>query len=258
MKQKQSALTAKRHEKKYILSQKQYLQLKDKLKNYVVNDQYGNKTICNLYYDTPDFLLIRRSIEKPTYKEKFRIRSYNVPSKDGKVFLEIKKKYNGVVYKRRFATSLNNAMEFTSKNRMIKTEYKNQVVNEINWFLYNYRNIKPRMIISYDREALFAKNDENLRITFDSNLLYRTDELRLESGVFGTPILDYDMRIMELKTSTAIPLWLCNIMDELKIYPNSFSKYGTAYKDYIKNEKNGTAYKDYIKNKKYEEVIVNV
>lgn len=91
----------KRSEIKYIITKSQYLLICGLLKDRMHPDEYGKSVICNLYLDTPDFLLIRRSIEKPVYKEKLRVRSYGVATNNTPVYLELKKKFKGVVYKRR-------------------------------------------------------------------------------------------------------------------------------------------------------------
>ena len=90
-----------RYEKKYFLTPAGQKALLQTIAPYIKMDFYGKYTICNLYYDTPDWRLIRASLAKPVYKEKLRVRSYGVPAPDGKVFAELKKKYKGVVYKRR-------------------------------------------------------------------------------------------------------------------------------------------------------------
>lgn len=82
-----------RYEKKYFLTPAGQKALLQTIAPYIKMDFYGKYTICNLYYDTPDWRLIRASLEKPVYKEKLRVRSYGVPAPDGKVFAELKKKY---------------------------------------------------------------------------------------------------------------------------------------------------------------------
>ncbi len=230
--------TAQRYEKKYILTNEQYLQLKERLKDITVGDEYGNTTICNIYYDTPDFKLVRKSLSKPIYKEKCRIRSYGVAKDESTIFAEIKKKYKGVVYKRRvgFTYGELNGNHYESVKNTVSKKDK-QILKEMSWLFELYDGLAPKMFISYDREALFTTDDSGIRITFDSNILYRTENLRLNHEVSGTPILENGTKILELKTGNAIPLWMANILNELKIYPSSYSKYGTAYKKFseVKN-----------------------
>lgn len=218
----------KRVEKKYIVTDEQQEELVKRMKGKMEADQYGLTTICNIYYDTPDHQLIRTSMEKPVYKEKLRIRSYGVPDKDSKVFVELKKKYKGVVYKRRVDMSLLDSYEFV--NFGIPPGKNPQIEKEIMYFLKFYRKISPAMYLSYDRIAYAGVGNPDLRITFDGNITYREEETRLEKGVWGEKLLDPHTRIMEIKIPGAMPVWLSELLDDLKIYPGSFSKYGEAYK----------------------------
>lgn len=216
-----------RVEKKYILTEEQYTALRKMLEGYMTVDQYGETTICNIYYDTPDHLLVRRSLEKPIYKEKLRVRSYGTPKAGGTVFVEVKKKFKGVVYKRRASMGLEQAYEFT---KGVPADTKDrQIENELLYFVKFYKGIVPAMYLSYDRIAMFGNEDHELRLTFDANITFREDDLLLESGSYGRKLLDKGVRIMEIKILNAMPLWLSHMLDELKIYPASFSKYGSAY-----------------------------
>ena len=218
----------KRVEKKYIVTDEQQEELVRFMAGKAAADNYGLTTICNIYYDTPDHQLIRTSMEKPVYKEKLRIRSYGVPNKDSKVFVELKKKYKGVVYKRRVDMSLIDSYEFV--NFGVMPGKNPQIEKEIDYFLHFYKDIAPAMYLSYDRIAYAGIGNPDLRITFDSNITYREEEVRLEKGVWGDKLLDPHTRIMEIKIPGAMPLWLSHLLDDLKIYPASFSKYGEAYK----------------------------
>lgn len=217
----------KRVEKKYILSAEQYEALMPIINEYMRGDEYGESTICNIYYDTSDSVLIRRSLDKPVYKEKLRLRTYGVPKDDTTAFVEIKKKYNGIVYKRRISMKYKDAIKFTC-NRVMPAK-DSQIAREIMWVLNYYKGIAPSTVLSYDRTAYFAKDDPNLRITFDKNLYWRDWDLDLRLGVYGNSILPDGMRLMEVKIPDAMPLWLAHKFDELKIFPTSFSKYGKAY-----------------------------
>lgn len=219
--------TFKRVEKKYLLNKKQYEKLQERLEPYMQLDEYGLHTICNIYYDTDQFDLIRTSIEKPPYKEKLRLRSYGVPKEGGKVFLEIKKKFKGVVYKRRISLTLEEAEAYLDKGGTLPRD--GQIEREIDYFVKFY-NPKPKMYIAYDREAYFGKEDNSLRITFDQNIRSREEDLQLEMGDAGKLLLDREYRLMEIKVSGAFPMWLARMLSELEIYPTSFSKYGNIYK----------------------------
>lgn len=217
----------RRIEKKYLMRKDQYEQLRVALEPYLEPDDYPSSSICNIYYDTPDFMLIRRSLEKPVYKEKFRVRSYEVPGPDDPVFMEIKKKYKGVVYKRRVRAPADDTVDFLAGGPEPKVKDR-QIMNEIDWFFHRYP-LRPAMFIAYERLAFRSVEDPNLRITFDRNIRYRTDDLDLTHGDRGTRLLPKTQVLMEIKIPGATPLWLCHILDELEIYPSSFSKYGRCY-----------------------------
>ena len=216
-----------RVEKKYRITTEQKLALVDSIKDRLIPDSHGINTICSLYLDTPDHLLIRNSIDAKIYKEKLRIRSYGVPNVDDKVFLEIKKKFKGIVYKRRVALPLSSAMEYVS-NKI--SPIRSQIMSEIDYAMNFYNHPKPSMIVAYEREAFFVKDDPTVRITFDTGVRFREHNLLLENGTDGTYILPDDAVIMEIKTAGAMPMWLSFVLNTSDIFPTSFSKYGTAYR----------------------------
>ena len=217
-----------RTEKKYLLTKEQYDALLEKSKGKIEADEYGLTSICNIYFDTEDSELIRNSIEKPIYKEKLRLRSYGVPeSETSKVFLEIKKKFDGVVYKRRVAMTYKEAEEYL-KNHVVPN-VNPQILKEIDYII-SYYNLKPKLFLAYDRIAYYGVDDKELRITFDKNIRSREDNLSLFAGSDGTMLLEDDYLLMEIKSNGAMPLWLTNLLSELHIYPLSFSKYGNIYK----------------------------
>ncbi|MBO4338454.1 MAG: polyphosphate polymerase domain-containing protein [Clostridia bacterium] len=225
-----------RYEKKYFLTPAQYKLLKERLNGFIKADEYPTYTLCNIYYDTDDYRLIRASLEKPMYKEKLRVRSYGVPDDNSNVFVELKKKYDGVVYKRRItSTPLAAQSLLKGFNQAGQT---NQISNEISYFQRFY-NAKPKVFISYDREAYKGIDNPDLRITFDTNMRFRLDNLDLRSGDYGEPIIQTEKILMEIKIPGVCPLWLSRLLSEFKIYPISFSKYGECYKNHIlKNNKN--------------------
>lgn len=217
----------RRTEKKYLLTPAQYRALRKELAPYMEEDEYGLSRILSLYYDTEDYRLIRQSLEKPSYKEKLRIRSYGVPGDGDTVFLEIKKKVEGVVYKRRVTLAAKAAMDYLAGGA--KPEGKGQIMEEIDWMVRRYAP-KPAAVISTDRLALFGKEDRELRITFDFNPRGRTDALDLRLGDGGESLLPEGQVLMELKVSAAAPIWLVEILSRMQLYPRSFSKYGTCYR----------------------------
>lgn len=227
-----------RYEKKYFLTPIQQAYLLSRMKPYVKADDYGKYTICNIYYDTDDWRLVRESIEKPTYKEKLRVRSYGVPTEAGKVFVELKKKCDGIVYKRRIITEAYKAEPFLCG--LESPKHYGQIGQEIAWF-QNFYNAKPKVFIAYDRTAFAGISDTELRITFDTNMRWRDTELDLCLGEHGKPIISDDKILMEVKTPGACPLWLSRLLSEAGVFPISFSKYGTCYCEHIlKNEINKT------------------
>jgi len=222
-----------RTEKKYLLNNLQYEKLIEILRPYVKDDEYGKYTICNIYFDTDDYSLIRRSLDKPVYKEKLRLRSYGTVKSGDTVFLEIKKKYNGVVYKRRISLELEEAEAYL--NGMARPTVDCQIAKEIDYFIKHYSPV-PKMFIAYDRQAFVGIDDENLRITFDTGIRSREEMLTLRMDSFTTPLFEDGTVLMELKTGSAMPLWLAHALTELKIFPTSFSKYGNIYKQKIEIE----------------------
>lgn len=221
----------KRHELKYILTKEQKNIVLKAMEPHMSPDKYGRTTIRNLYFDTDNYRLIRRSIEKPAYKEKLRIRSYCKASPDTPVFVELKKKYKGVVYKRRIPLPEKDAVNWICSGNVCTVQ--TQITNEIDYFLAYYGNLHPTVFLSYEREAFFAKDCSDFRVTFDENILCRQSNLSLESDVGGNLILEDGLTLMEIKCSGGIPLWMTEILSKEHIYKTSFSKYGTAYQTLI-------------------------
>ncbi len=224
----------KRHELKYMLTKEQKAVISYAISPYMTLDKYGKTQIRNLYFDTDNYLLIRRSIEKPIYKEKLRLRCYGDLGDDGTVFAELKKKYKSVVYKRRVAMS-----EYQAVNWLInsgKPPLSSQITNEIDYFLSYYSALKPTVFLSYEREAYYSNDGSDFRITFDDNIQFRTDNLTLKSDRGCKPILPDDKVLMEIKCSGGIPMWMTKLLSSEHIYKTSFSKYGTAYKSIVQGE----------------------
>ena len=221
-------VTFKRYEKKYLLNPYQYSVLKAEVDKHFNPDKYGETKICNLYLDTSDYVLIRRSVDKPVFKEKIRLRTYGIPTDDTTAFLELKRKFDSIVYKRRIH------MDYTSSLKCVNGDYSifddKQISKEIKYFFELYGDILPRFYISYDRCAFFYKENSEIRITFDKNLLWRDYDLDLTLGSYGESLLPDNYTLMEIKVPNTVPLWLAELLSKLEIYPRSFSKVGTAYK----------------------------
>lgn len=219
----------KRYELKYLLTRKQKLAVLEAMKPYMELDRFGRDTIRNIYYDTDNYRLIRNSMDKPIYKEKLRVRSYRQVSGDDKVFIELKKKYDSVVYKRRIEVGHDEAMEYLNKG--VKLKQDTQITREIDYFVNYYETLTPKVFLTYEREAYFTRIPSSFRVTFDENILWRQEDISLESCVYGNPILEQGMTLMEIKTDGAIPLWMVKVQTEQKIYKTTFSKYGNAYRN---------------------------
>ncbi len=219
-----------RVEKKYMLTRTQRDALFNRIGSHLKADAHPTYTICNIYYDTDDYRLIRASIEKPVYKEKLRVRSYGVPGEGDAVFVELKKKFDGVVYKRRVTTELPLVEPFLTG--LLEKDAFGQIGKEIDWFQRRSKTV-PKVFIGYDRTAFAGIEDTELRVTFDTNLRWRTRNLDLAYGDHGQLLLPQDAVLMEIKLPGVCPLWLGRALCELSIYPTSFSKYGACYQQYL-------------------------
>ncbi|MCM1089399.1 MAG: polyphosphate polymerase domain-containing protein [Muribaculum sp.] len=217
----------KRYELKYLVTREQKALLLQAMEPYMQPDEHGQSLICNIYFDTPDYLLVQRSLESPVYKEKLRLRSYGMATHDGETFLELKKKYKGVVYKRRVSLREQEAMDYLLKDKPLRKS--NQITDEIDYFREMYQGLAPRVFLSYEREAFYGREDRELRITFDENILWRQEALSLCAGAYGSPLLQLDTALMEVKIASAMPLWLCKLLADNDIFKTHFSKYGNAY-----------------------------
>ena len=223
-----------RIEKKYLLNETQYQAMRKALEPYMQVDNYGLHTIRNIYFDTKENELVRRSIEKPKYKEKFRIRCYGQPKEESDIFLEIKKKYNGLVNKRRMTLKPDEAKAYLADGKV--PEKQGQIFHEIDFFLKRYA-LKPALYLAYDRIALFGNEDHEFRVTFDQNIRSRNENLTLFSDEDTTELLEPGYHLMEVKVLNAMPLWFVKILSELEIRNTSFSKYGCIYQKQLEEGK---------------------
>lgn len=220
--------TFERRELKYRITDAQRAALEAAFDARMVPDEHGESTICNIYYDTADYRLIRASLEKPAYKEKLRLRSYGATEPGGEVFLELKKKYKGIVYKRRITLPEDAAGEFIAGRAPLGEH--GQISREIEYFTAFYAPLLPAVHLSYERSAWFSREDRDLRITFDKNIRFRQEDVSLTLPAGGRRILPEGESLMEIKAAAALPLWLVSELDTLGIYQSTFSKYGEAYK----------------------------
>ena len=228
----------RRYEKKYLLTQGQYKAMISGMVSYMKADVYPHYSISNIYYDTEGYDLIRDSLEKPVYKEKLRVRSYGVPGWYDPAFVEIKKKFDGVVYKRRITMQMQEAVRYL---RGVQRGDGSQISREIDYFMELYRP-QPKAFIAYDREAYAAADGGELRITFDTALRARSNELDLRAGDHGVLLLAEDLYLMEIKIPGSVPLWLARLLSENGIFSTSFSKYGAYYKQFVLSGRSAVTY----------------
>lgn len=226
------ANTFMRREIKYLLTEIQVEEILERIAMYMSVDRYSNQTISSLYCDNAEDYLIRTSLEKPVYKEKLRLRAYGTPQDDSRVYLEIKKKYRGVVYKRRAKMSYAQAADYLNSGVPPEFERYNerQVISEIDYMIRRL-GLEPKVAIFYDRRAFFGKDDPELRLTLDGNVRYRLDDLDLRNGTDGVRLSAQPYCVMEVKSAGTIPLWLAGILSDMALYPGSFSKYGSVYRE---------------------------
>ena len=230
--------TFERYETKFMLTKPQKAALLKAMEGRLKLDDYGRTTIRNIYYDTKDMRLIRRSLEKPLYKEKLRVRSYALANKESTVFVEIKKKYNDIVYKRRISIPEEEATDWLAGN--IKKPVDSQIADEIEYMRTLYGTLTPACYLSYEREAFFSLNGDDLRITFDENILARNINMRLTQGPYGSRLIPENRTLVEIKSCGAFPLWLTKFLSENRIRKTSFSKYGEYYSTFLRKSNNNT------------------
>ncbi|MGI6546431.1 MAG: polyphosphate polymerase domain-containing protein [Fastidiosipilaceae bacterium] len=240
-----------RFEKKYMLGDNTFGKLQNRLSEYMRPDDHnGDKdtyTITNLYYDTPDNHLIRTSLEKPKYKEKLRLRAYGTSNSDAQVYVEIKKKVAGLVNKRRSTIELQEAYAFLHSGIMPEERpwQNRQVLREISYILRTHE-LHPALYLTYERRAYVGIDQPDLRVSFDRDIRTRRHDLALEAGDHGSPLLEKGRWIMEIKVAKNIPLWLCGLLSEYRIYPITFSKYGTEYMKTLEEAKTSSPLRGFL------------
>ena len=221
-----------RHEIKYMLDRRQRAIVEQAFRGRMLPDPHGESTICNVYYDTPDYRLVRESLERPVYKEKLRMRSYGQVFPEEQVFLELKKKYRGLVYKRRIELAEDRASAYMDGAEPLP--YYSQIGREIDYVRSFYRELEAAVYLCYDRSAWYGAEDPKLRATFDQNIRWRREDMELTAAPGGEALLSPQQSLFEIKTAGAIPLWLVEALDKAGAKKASFSKYGEAYKVFRK------------------------
>ena len=225
----------KRYEKKYLVTNKQAANVTAALLNYMTPDEYGTYWVQNLYFDTDNWDVIRKSMERPLYKEKLRVRCYGIPDESGNSFLELKKKYAGVVYKRRIVLPIS-SLAHPLRDVLVSNDA--QIARELDFYLQS-NPVDPKMFIAFRRSAYAGVGDEWLRVTFDTDIRYRRANLDFTNPTYGQSVLQGGYQLMEIKTQTSIPLWLSHVLSENAIYRTSYSKYGTCFTDYCIQQQKG-------------------
>lgn len=224
----------RRRELKFLVDARQRLAIEELMRQRMESDRFGKSTVCNLYYDTPDYRLIRHSLEKPIYKEKLRLRSYGQIQSGVDVFLEMKKKYKGVVYKRRIRVTQEQAQDFLERRAPLPEDC--QIAREMVYFRDFYEDLAPRVYLSYERQAWFSPEDPGFRVTLDRNIRFRTTDMSLYAPTGGQLILPEELSLLEVKASGGIPLWMAAHLSENHIQKQSFSKYGRAYQQLLREK----------------------
>lgn len=225
----------KRYELKYLVTKEQRDEILWAMEPYMTADRFFHSSIRNIYCDTPNYRLIRQSLDKPVYKEKLRLRSYGPAGMGDEIFVELKKKYESVVYKRRLEMTQKQALEALMGKAPLPDS---QIGREIDAALQFYQELIPRVFLSYERDAYHAW-DSDFRLTFDDCIRYRTQALTLDSDPWGEALLDGDTVLMELKIPDSMPLWMASLLSRLGIVKTSFSKYGAAYQQILLNQQKG-------------------
>ena len=215
-----------RVEKKFLATDVQTEGFLNAVSAYVKPDLYPSSDVNNVYYDTPDRLLIRRSLDKPTYKETLRLRCYGVPDDQTTAYIELKKKFQRVVYKRRLSMPYADAVSFLDGKR----EPATQIEREVRWMFRIYPGLSPAYCIFYHRDSVIGVEDAEIRITVDRDIRWRDTDTDVRLGNYGRDLLPPHMRIIELKVHGSMPLWMVHALSAQQIKPATFSKYGNAFR----------------------------
>lgn len=241
----------KRKEVKYRLTAAQAARMRTLLASRMQADAYGSTLITSMYYDTRERSMIARSLEKPLYKEKLRLRRYGRRDDAAPVFVELKKKYKGIVYKRRVAVSAGAASLFmagapyeraiarwplpdAALQATAASAKSCQIAAEIAACVQRTGPVMPSISIACERVAWAplpdAADAAGVRVTFDSRIRYR-DLFQPQPQRVSVPIIGAGEELMEVKVPGAYPLWLAEAIDAIGAKPTSYSKYGQAYLD---------------------------
>lgn len=230
-----------RVEDKYPMTKKQAEEFVEAIREHVREDAYFRYTVHSVYYDSADCQLAVHSLMKPKYKMKLRLRCYGEADGDTPAFFETKKKYGDIVFKKRITLTENEALNYAENGVM--HHVTGNTADEID-YLFRYYDLQPKVHISYDRECWSSISEQDVRITFDFNIRYRTDDLSLRENGSEQKLFDDDTVVMEVKAMDRYPMWLVRLLSERKLYKQSNSKYGKIYTLHQQelNPQFGTAY----------------
>lgn len=219
--------TFQRVEDKYPLTYEQANTFLHLAQSHLKKDIYFQYTVHSIYYDTKDTAFLIQGMEKPTYKMKLRLRSYGEPNASQPVWLETKKKYGNIVYKRRIPLKEKEAYAYLKEG--IPHSVQNHTAKEIDYLMHQY-DLEPKTLICYDRTCFASKSEEDVRITMDEHIRYRIEDINLHENGSEIP-LKQGFVMMEIKAMDRYPIWLVRILSQMKLYKSSFSKFGTIYQN---------------------------
>jgi len=222
-----------RFELKYLLTSEQAAHFENKIQGYLHPDTYGRGgkyRLSSLYYDSSKYHFYWEKIEGIKFRRKLRIRHYesSEPLTDQtKVFVEIKQRLDRVTQKRRLRLAYQDALELCSGKSIpeILLPEERSIAEEIHEMVLRY-NLEPTSVVSYFRKAYLGTDyDEGLRVTFDTDLHYRTHDLDLRSKAKGESLLALHHVIMEIKVNERVPYWLTEFVGESNLKLIRVSKY---------------------------------
>ena len=215
--------TFQRKELKYLLDAPSLYRLREAVSRHLLPSEFGTSQVNSLYLDTRERSVIARSVEKPLYKEKLRIRWYRSGSlaTASEAFVELKKKHKGIVYKRRLAVSPQTAIGFSRGSGLGGS----QIAREIEAARQRMGDLLPSALVICRRTSFGSDGEGELRITFDEGLRV----LDLFDGGQTVYPLEPGQVVLEVKGANAHPFWLVDALSAERAYPVAFSKYGAFY-----------------------------
>lgn len=222
-----------RFELKYVLSLNAAEGFRRELLAFLQPDAHGDAggsyAVASLYYDSPDYRCYWEKLEGLRFRRKLRIRHYETPAAltpDTPVFVEIKQRINRVTQKRRVLLPYGDARRLCDARELAEYPPRDQrVVDEIYAMLWEY-DLRPTSVVSYARRAYIGTEyDVGLRVTFDTNLRCRAQDLQLHDQQVGRLMTSPDQVVMEVKVNERIPYWLTELIARHNFRLTRISKY---------------------------------